>query len=232
MTRFSRAFAAVTLAAATITTPAFAAVITSLPGGTSVAIPAANIATNGPQTFGPFTFTSNAIATSLFGSTATYDFGNNGTWSGTTPFIGLNEASNLPYINGGSYGTMTLSLNAPTSGFLAEINWNPSETGGFTAYMEILDSNENSIEYFPLTTNNGGNNANGISPGYYGFLRPTADIKYVRFHNAFIAARNISYIAPQTAVPEPATWALMIFGFAGTGIVLRRREKTAKTAIA
>jgi hypothetical protein len=34
------------------------------------------------------------------------------------------------------------------------------------------------------------------------------------------------------AVPEPATWALMLLGFAGTGFVLRRRRRTTLAQLA
>ena len=34
------------------------------------------------------------------------------------------------------------------------------------------------------------------------------------------------------AVPEPATWALMLFGFAGIGVTMRRRRQPALAQIA
>ncbi|WP_293362537.1 PEPxxWA-CTERM sorting domain-containing protein [Phenylobacterium sp.] len=38
---------------------------------------------------------------------------------------------------------------------------------------------------------------------------------------------NITFDVPDTVVPEPATWAMMILGFAGTGALLRRRRAIA-----
>jgi hypothetical protein len=34
-----------------------------------------------------------------------------------------------------------------------------------------------------------------------------------------------------SGVPEPATWAMMILGFAGIGAALRRRNRTAPAAV-
>lgn len=43
--------------------------------------------------------------------------------------------------------------------------------------------------------------------------------------------RNYAFrVAPVAAAPEPATWAMLIFGFAGAGIVLRRRAPGAAQA--
>jgi len=42
----------------------------------------------------------------------------------------------------------------------------------------------------------------------------------------FTSVRDVSFVAapgPTAAVPEPAAWALMILGFAGAGVMLRRR---------
>lgn len=205
---------------AAMTGPANAAIVNSLAGATSVPIPAVNLTTQGPQTFGPFTFASN-VAASVFGDTASYGFGSNGSWSGT-PLIGLNAGSN----SAGGYGVIQLTLDAPTSGFLAQLNWNPDNVSNLnTVGIQIFDSNHVALEFLALSGNNGVGNA--VTPGgYYGFQRATADIKYINFYNGFIAARDISYIAPAAtgAVPEPASWAMMLLGFAATGIVMRRRN--------
>jgi len=39
-------------------------------------------------------------------------------------------------------------------------------------------------------------------------------------------------LPPQGAVPEPASWAMMIFGMGGVGMILRRRAPAARSAIA
>lgn len=43
------------------------------------------------------------------------------------------------------------------------------------------------------------------------------------FGDQSVAQVNLSFVS---AVPEPATWAMMLIGFGGVGIVIRRRRKT------
>ena len=84
----------------------------------------------------------------------------------------------------------------------------------------------NLLEDTPLN-NNG--NGTGMQSGYYGFQRASADISYVYFSNSYIGARNLSYIGPAVnalgAVPEPATWAMMLLGFVGIGTAVRRTAR-------
>ena len=42
---------------------------------------------------------------------------------------------------------------------------------------------------------------------------------------------NLSF-APSAAVPEPATWAMMIIGFTGAGVAIRRRRRDSSVAFA
>jgi hypothetical protein len=37
---------------------------------------------------------------------------------------------------------------------------------------------------------------------------------------------HLVFFGTQTAVPEPATWAMMLLGFGGIGIAMRRRRRT------
>ncbi len=198
-----------------------AALVTTLPGGTAIPIPAVALLTSGPVTFGPVTFTSNVV--SKFGWTSNYDFGANGSWTGTPPLIGLNVAS-----NGFNYASMDFTFDSPTSGFLADLNWDAQSTGGLTVFFQVFDTNGNQLEGpVALTVNNGG--ANAVAPGFLGFSRGQADIKSFRLSNGFVALRNLSYVAPAiSAVPEPTTWAMVIAGFGIVGVGLRRRSRASK----
>jgi hypothetical protein len=49
------------------------------------------------------------------------------------------------------------------------------------------------------------------------------------FGNQSIAQVNLSFAS---AVPEPATWTMMLIGFGGVGLVIRRRRKTVGLAAA
>jgi PEP-CTERM motif len=194
-----------------------AAVVTTLPNGTAIPIPGVDLLTSGPVTFGPVTLTSNV--TNKFGWTSNYDFGNNGSWTGTPPLIGLNAASSGP-----DYASMNFTFDAPTSGFLADLNWDFNQTNGLTVYLQVFDSNGSQLENgLALTVNNGGQN--NVGPGFWGFSRAQADIKSFRLSNGFVALRNLSYVAPTVAaVPEPTTWTMIIAGFGIVGAGLRRRS--------
>ena len=54
---------------------------------------------------------------------------------------------------------------------------------------------------------------------------PTTNLSFAfRQDPAFFRLDNISVTAVTGAVPEPGTWAMMLMGFAGVGLALRRRR--------
>lgn len=219
------ALAAVALCAV-VPSAAFATPISgagSLSGANPINLPASNLTGAGPVVIGGgVTWTSNE-ANSLFGWTGGYAAGNNTIAPGDPPIIALNDAYD---VGSGGYATMTLSFATPTSGFLAELFWTDNEyTNLNSASIYIYDSAMNLLEFTGL--NNNGNTI-GLPSGYYGFSRGSADISYVRFSNSHIGARNLSYVGPginlPDAVPELATWAMMLLGLGGIGLVSRKRR--------
>ena len=65
--------------------------------------------------------------------------------------------------------------------------------------------------------------------GFFGFRVTGAPVAKVRVTAAavgqdFIAFDNLTFVTAGAAVPEPASWALMIAGFGGVGAALRRRK--------
>ena len=194
--KFALGFTGLLLAAVS----ASASVITTLPGGTAVPIPAVNsYFTTGPDTLAPgITYTGNAPY-AVFGYTGGYGFASNGSWSGTS-MIGLNAGN----------GFFDITFAQPVTSFLGELNW----TVGFGNNASIQAFNAAGTLLETLTLENG---ANLVAPGFHGFH--DAGIAKVRFNNEYIGVRNISI----AAVPEPASWALMLGGFGLIGGALRRR---------
>ena len=163
-------------------------------------------------------------AGSILGDTGTTVFGN-GTFGTGDPYLSLNAAANR-FV----YATMSLTFATPTSGFLADIRWTDGgpEIGNLaynSASIAAYNAAGNLIEIYQF-------NNNGVyigrPPGTYGFSRATADIARIDFNNAFMAARDLQYIGPaiSSAVPEPTTWLMAIFGFGLLGGVLRRRARS------
>ncbi|ODU22799.1 MAG: hypothetical protein ABS87_01125 [Sphingomonas sp. SCN 67-18] len=202
--------------------PAFAAVVTSLPGGTSVAIPKLN-AYGAPATdIGSGISWSSSESSSVLGWSRGYGFSDNGSWSGT-PMIGLNTGT----------GTMTLGFDQAVTGFLAEINWAAQPVTQYSdndpaAFMSAYNAAGDLLETIQFT--------GGTAPGYYGFSREDGDIASIVFGNSYVGARNLSLeLAPapkansvafvSAPVPEPAAWAMMIAGFGLIGGTLRMRTR-------
>lgn len=188
---------------------AHAAVVTTLPGGTPLAIPAAEqLGDAGPETVAPgVTFTS--TNGSAYGYTGGYSFVSNGNWSGT-PMLGLDSTN----------GYMTLSFANAISGILGELNWAPGF--GPAATVAIYDASNNLLESLSLSTAS----ANLVNPGFYGFSRASNDIASIRFSNQYIGVRDISTTQAASDVPEPASLALVALGL--TGFAFARKQAARK----
>jgi hypothetical protein len=208
--------------AVSLAAPASAAFVTSLSTPTAVSMPAVNAFGAGPRAFGPMTWTSD-YSSSVFGWTDFYGFGPNGSWSGT-PMAGLNRGG-----NGQVYSSMTFKFNTPTKGVLAQMNWSLGVSENLSVIAAIYDS-ANTLLELQFLANNG--NVNLVTAGgYYGFERANADISKLVLSNGYIGARNFSYIS-SGAVPEPASWALMIGGFGFAGAAMRRRRTAVRVTYA
>lgn len=149
----------------------------------------------------------------------------------------------------------TFTLSASTS-FSAPLSVQTSDTGEFSSFggfagIPVTPSssftNRGTVQYGPgvfggyasfdsLTNVNFSNGENFLGfralvgdDAYYGFVFTTNGILN---GYGFETSANTVITATTAAVPEPATWAMMIGGFAFAGSVLRRRKSAATLAYA
>ena len=144
--------------------------------------------------------------------------------SGRAEDIGLlilsTAATETPYTISRGTGTVLGSLQnlSGTSGSPFTYNFAPLQLSGYTIFAahfgNFPDSNAPNVTAFWLL-DLGSNTTNSVTIN---------DGKGVS--NAQILGTGTP------AVPEPATWALMLFGFAGIGVTMRRRRQPALAQIA
>ena len=117
---------------------------------------------------------------------------------------------------------MTFSFATPVVAILSQVSWSNS---GQPVSMSVFDSGDNLIETLQLS--DGNFNLFG-APGWtglvIGFQESSAEITKIVYTNGEIAVRDISILSSTSAVPEPSTWAMMILGFAGIGLMAYRRK--------
>jgi len=201
-------------AAAIAATPASAALVTSLNGSTAVTMPTLNYFGPGPQALTAdieWTSTNDTRqGGSVFGYESGYGFSANGFWSGF-PMAGVNSNNNIY----GVIDTMSFTLTSPTKAFGGRINWvgdNVDVTiSAYDAMNNLLESH--------VVANAGGN---VLTPDrFYAIYRSQGDIARFAMTAGYIAIADIEVGG---AVPEPATWAMLIAGFGLVGAASRRRR--------
>jgi hypothetical protein len=198
--------------------PAGASVITSLPGGTIVPMPAVNYFGGAPQVFGPgITWTSTnggSQGGSVFGYNGGYGFSGNGSWDGSFVMAGLNDS----FDNYSVTDTMTFTFLTPidaVGGFLSYV------PGGSTATtIAIYDSLDNLIESFNLTFLTDGSNNSGQ---FYGFQASGAIISKFTLTDNYIGIRDLTIGSSVAEVPEPGTFLPVAAGLLALAAIGRRK---------
>lgn len=203
--RFTLARCALALTLATSAGWVAAAPITSLPDGEAVDIPIEAMSGGGPFTLAPGVVVTSTSASAVIGTTASYDFGSNGSWSGDR-MIGLNASA----------GWFDIRFDDPISGFLADLNWTTGEHNG-NAAVEAYNAEGLLLESLALEKKTG----NAQTPGFHGLLRATEDIAFLRFTNESIGLRHLS-VTGFRALPEPGTLALAGLALLVVGSTRRR----------
>lgn len=211
--RFAPLLAAVSL----LIIPAGAGVVTSLPGGSIVAMPTLNAFGCAPQVFSGITWSSTNCTNqggSVFGYTGGYGFGGNGSWDGSLgPMAGLNDSFDVY----GVTDTMTFMLSSPVAGIGGFLNYLPGSS--HPTIIAVYDSSHTLIESFNLTFSTGGGNNTG---SFFGFLEAGPTIKYFTLTDNYVGIVNLT-TTDTSAVPEPGSMLMLGSGVLAL-IALRRKQ--------
>ncbi|WP_308815754.1 PEPxxWA-CTERM sorting domain-containing protein [Sphingomonas sp. GV3] len=181
----------------------------ALIGGTALSMPAsaANLVTNGSFETGDFTgYTANgnflSVQTNPFAGIST-PFGTHFAALGTTPAAGGTLSQTLTTIAGWTYTlSYYLASDGGTPNFF-NASWNGNVISG-SAQTNIARQGFTQYQF----------NVTGTGSDVLTFAE--------RNNPGFLGLDNISVTA---AVPEPATWALMILGMGAVGFAMRRSRK-------
>jgi PEP-CTERM motif len=197
-------------------------VVTSIPGGTVIPMPALDYFGGGPQTFGTtnivtWSSTNDGISCcqggSVFGYTSGYGFGSNGFWTGALgPMAGVNDA-NVFY---GVTDTMTFSFANPVSAVGGFLNYYPDGITTPTT-IAVYDAQGTLIESYDLTFATDGSDDSGA---FYGFLESSPIIKSFTLTDNYLAIANLT---TATATPEPSS--LLLIGAGLLGVVGYGRKR-------
>lgn len=150
---------------------------------------------------------------SVYGYTGGYNFVTNG--YDTENLVGLNDSSDVY----GVVDSMTFHFASAVSSVGGYLNWVPSNA---PVTIAAYDSSNNLLDF--LTVSAGG--VNLVTPNsFYGFTETTADISSFTLTDGYIAVLSgLNGVQITGAVPEPATWAMMLLGFGTIGFAMRRRQ--------
>ena len=132
----------------------------------------------------------------------------------------------------GTFGNVGLALGEFTDTFT--FSWPSAGTGGATI-SSVFSSTLTDVNFTSVTLN--GAEFDILSTGAVEFrkladvLLPTNNVLVVKGWSGGSGSYSGTLaFAPSAAVPEPATWAMMIIGFGAAGTMVRNRRKLIPSA--
>lgn len=136
--------------------------------------------------------------------------------------------SGFSYFSQGSQGGFTFGTNglgstSPPTGWESYSFTNVTQTGfDFSGVFTVADGDTRSLAQRLYLICQEGVSCDFSHTGSVGFILPEGI--------SFTSASGIFLVPPVGGVPEPASWAMLITGFAMTGSALRRRRLTTSIA--
>ena len=200
-----------------------ATLVTSIPDGNIISIPAVNYIGEEPQTFdsGNITWSATNASTQgspLFGWDWGYGFGSNGNWFKPIVMAGLNEATSTFAVT----DSMTFSFSSPVKAVGGFINYYPD--AGDQPVISVYDASNTLIESATLNFSTSGDNNTGK---FYGFSESNPSIKYFTLTDAYI---GITDLTTTSNAPEPASVILIGTGIAGISAMRRKKKQQSETS--
>jgi len=136
----------------------------------------------------------------------------------------INDFSSPLVVSNGAGGSFSSVFGSPSSSFVnrGTVQYGPGVFGNYTSFTNPTSvSYSNSDNFLGIRATVGAND-------YYGFIYTTDNI--LKGYGFETAANTV--ITATTAVPEPATWAMMLAGFGMMGATMRYRRRSTKVALA
>ena len=175
-------------------------------------------------------FAASAVAVPAFAATITYTY--TSTFTGTNngnpftigaTFTGIGDTNNFTTLPQSGYPAVVLTSFTAVADGPYEIStpfvFGFNSTDGLAGFL-VDDANAFTFSSAALVGYDGVSNITVATDAYYTVANFTTDRG-----NIVLTGQDIGvFTASVASVPEPAAWALMIGGFAMTGVAMRRRK--------